>query len=146
MEVDNKLIFSPKEAFSKRFPPFFFSISIDGYETTNYDTACCFFGKENKPIVFYKIIIMRGKYSYYVHRRFSEFYQLQQDLLELNMNITTDNKNLFTLQRTYCDVSGNKTFLDERKRVLNTFLTNILIFFNAHISNIIYIKRFLMLI
>ena len=144
METDKKLIFSTLDTFSKRFPPFFFTVSIDGYETKNCDSACCFLGIENKPIVFYKINIMRGKYSYCVHRRFSEFYRLQQDLLELNMNII-DEKNLFILQRTYCDISGDKKSLNDRKRVLNTFLENILIFFNAHINNIISIKRFLML-
>ena len=145
MEIEEKLIFSPKNTFSKRFPNFFFTFSIDEYETKNsLRDDFCFFGIQNKSIIMYKINIMRGRSNYCVYRRFSEFFQLQQDLYELMLKLNvTDIRKTFLI-RTYCDISNNKELLGERLLILNRFMTEILTICNDHnINNITPIKQFL---
>jgi hypothetical protein len=145
MEIEEKLIFSPKNTFSKRFPNFFFTFSIDEYETKNsLRDDFCFFGIQNKSIIMYKINIMRGRSNYCVYRRFSEFFQLQQDLYELMLKLNvTDIRKTFLI-RTYCDISNNKGLLGERLLILNRFMTEILTICNDHnINNITPIKKFL---
>lgn len=145
MEIEEKLIFSPKSTFSKRFPNFFFTFSIDEYETKNsLSDDFCFFGIQNKSIIMYKINIMRGRNAYSVNRRFSEFFRLQQDLYELMLKLNvTDIRKTF-LKRTFCDISNNKELLDERLLILNRFMTEILTICNDHnINNITPIKQFL---
>jgi hypothetical protein len=145
MEIEEKLIFSPKNTFSKRFPNFFFTFSIDEYETKNsLRDDFCFFGIQNKSIIMYKINIMRGRSNYCVYRRFSEFFQLQQDLYELMLKLNvTDIRKTFLI-RTYCDISNNKELLGERLLILNRFMTEILTICNDHnINNITPIKKFL---
>jgi len=145
MEIEEKLIFSPKNTFSKRFPNFFFTFSIDEYETKNsLSDDFCFFGIQNKSIIMYKINIMRGRSNYCVYRRFSEFFQLQQDLYELMLKLNvTDIRKTFLI-RTYCDISNNKELLGERLLILNRFMTEILTICNDHnINNITPIKKFL---
>ncbi len=164
MEIEEKLIFSPKDTFSKRFPNFFFTFSIDEYETKNsLSDDFCFFGIQNKSIIMYKINIMRGhsftylltyflthslthsgRNTYCIYRRFSEFFRLQQDLYELMLKLNvTDTRKTF-LKRTYCDISNNKELLDERLLILNRFMTEILTICNDHnINNITPIKQFL---
>ena len=114
-----ELLYFPPKQFSPRFGDNIFTAIIENYERVKVTDTC--FGS---PYIVYVIAISRGKSTWAVKRRFSEFEKLLQYLKEKYPKT----KQPFPAlpPKTWCSAVNDDDFLSERENEMKTLLNEML--------------------
>ncbi|KAJ1433352.1 Phox homologous domain-containing protein [Ochromonadaceae sp. CCMP2298] len=119
MDASSKdLLYFPLKQFSSRFGENIFTINIGDYERMDSIKSCA------GSFVVYHIAVSRGKSSWIVRKRFSEFDLFRSYLVSSYPNVTQQFPPLPA--KTLLSVAKDDAFLAERQEQLMSFMDNTL--------------------
>ena len=130
------MFYLSKEDWSPRFDPTFFTIDFgprmkcDTFQDIEW--AEDIGGNTHHPAIYYKVIILCGRQSRTLLRRYSQFYHLYKQLLHdppkesVLGKVSGNNHPLSIPPRTCFFQHGDEDFLDEREKDLEFFLKDLL--------------------
>jgi len=123
-----ELLYFPPKQFSPRFGDNIFTVNVNNFERE--EAFQCGLAA---PIVYYLVVVSRGRNMYIVRRRFSEFEALLNYLKAKYPSTKQAFPNL--PPKTWISVSGDDAFLQKRCEALQACLNDILL--TMHIEKLL---------
>jgi PX domain len=129
----NKLVYFPKNQFSPRFGDHFYSYEIRSPVKKKAESSgvlgCCI-----SDVVFYELTVYKGKQSWTIFRRYSDFEKLYKELLDQDIQLVSSAV-LPPKSAYFSFVGPSDSFLgDRKKRLSDDFLDKILVNVSARSS------------
>lgn len=119
---NNELLYFPRKEFSSRFGVRFYTFEIASFAThKSHADSCC----QSAEATYYEIHLLRGKGTWSVRRRFSEFIKLLEDLKELDTALVIEGP--LPAKSFYHTLFPDPTFLEQRRVALEKFLEKLLL-------------------
>jgi hypothetical protein len=120
--MNNELLYFPRKEFSSRFGVRFYTFELASFSKKKLETdSCC----SPTEATFYEINVLRGKGTWSVQRRFSDFMKLLEDLKELDTTLTIQGP--IPVKSVYHTFFPDPIFMEQRRASLEKFLEKLLL-------------------